>query len=83
VRSASVELGASRHFLNRFTVVSFNDLVRLGIQLPYALDDMGEQNVKNIARPVRVYALRPEAVADLPARVCNSRRHAADSPSSS
>jgi adenylate cyclase len=29
---------------------------------------MGEQNVKNIARPVRVYALRPEAVADLPAR---------------
>jgi adenylate cyclase len=29
---------------------------------------MGEQSVKNIARPVRVYALRPEAVADLPAR---------------
>ena len=37
-------------------------------KLPYALDDMGEQSVKNIARPVRVYALRPEAVADLPAR---------------
>src|SRR3984893_9055415 len=37
-------------------------------KLPYALDDMGEQCVKNIARPVRVYALRPEAVADLPAR---------------
>jgi TolB-like protein/Flp pilus assembly protein TadD len=37
-------------------------------RLPYALDDMGEQSVKNIARPVRVYALRPEAVADLPAR---------------
>jgi adenylate cyclase len=28
---------------------------------------MGEQSVKNIARPVRVYGLRPEAVADLPA----------------
>jgi adenylate cyclase len=28
---------------------------------------MGEQSVKNIARPVRAYALRPEAVADLPA----------------
>ena len=28
---------------------------------------MGEQSFKNIARPVRVYALRPEAVADLPA----------------
>ena len=26
---------------------------------------MGEQSVKNIARPVRVYTLRPEAVADL------------------
>jgi adenylate cyclase len=37
-------------------------------KLPYALDDMGGQSVKNIARPVRVYALRPEAVADLPAQ---------------
>src|SRR5205807_9787589 len=36
-------------------------------KLPYPLEDRGEQNVKNIARPVRVYALRPEAVADLPA----------------
>src|ERR1700680_5106796 len=26
-------------------------------KLPYPLDDMGEQNVKNIARPVRAYAL--------------------------
>jgi adenylate cyclase len=30
---------------------------------------MGEQQVKNIRRPVRVYALRSEAVADLPASV--------------
>jgi adenylate cyclase len=35
-------------------------------KLPYPLDDLGEQNVKNIARPVRVYALRPEALAALP-----------------
>ena len=28
---------------------------------------MGEQSVKNIARPIRVYAWRAEAVADLPA----------------
>ncbi|HMD65108.1 MAG TPA: adenylate/guanylate cyclase domain-containing protein [Stellaceae bacterium] len=35
-------------------------------KLPYPLEDMGEQSVKNIARPVRAYALRPEAVADLP-----------------
>jgi adenylate cyclase len=36
-------------------------------KLPYPFEDSGEQSVKNIARPVRVYALRPEAVADLPA----------------
>jgi adenylate cyclase len=36
-------------------------------KLTYPFEDRGEQNVKNIARPVRVYALRPEAVADLPA----------------
>jgi adenylate cyclase len=36
-------------------------------KLPYPLEDGGEQNVKNIALPVRVYALRPEAIADLPA----------------
>jgi adenylate cyclase len=36
-------------------------------KLDFAFEDQGEQSVKNIARPVRVYALRPEAVADLPA----------------
>src|SRR5262245_35186001 len=35
-------------------------------KLPYSFQDMGEQNVKNIARPVRVYALDAEAVASLP-----------------
>jgi class 3 adenylate cyclase/TolB-like protein len=35
-------------------------------KLAYAFRNLGEQSVKNIARPVRVYALRPEAVADLP-----------------
>ena len=35
-------------------------------KLGYAFEDLGEQSVKNIARPVRVYALRPEAVAGLP-----------------
>jgi adenylate cyclase len=32
-------------------------------RLPYAVQDLGEQNLKNIARPVRVYALRQEAHA--------------------
>jgi adenylate cyclase len=36
-------------------------------RLPYPFEDRGEQNVKNIARSVRVFALRPEAVAELPA----------------
>jgi adenylate cyclase len=36
-------------------------------KLAYQFEDLGEQSVKNIARPVRVYALRPEAIADLPA----------------
>jgi len=35
-------------------------------KLAYAFEDLGEQSVKNIARPVRVYALRPDAIADLP-----------------
>jgi adenylate cyclase len=36
-------------------------------RLPYLFEDLGEQSVKNIARPVRVYALRPGAVANLSA----------------
>ena len=36
-------------------------------KLPYVLDDLGEQFVKNIARPVRAYALSPEAIVGLPA----------------
>jgi TolB-like protein len=38
----------------------------IGERLPYAFEDMGEQSVKNIARPVRVYALRPEGIARMP-----------------
>jgi adenylate cyclase len=35
-------------------------------KLPFSFEDLGEQSVKNIARPVRAYALHPEAVASLP-----------------
>ena len=35
-------------------------------KLPYPLEDKGEQSVKNIARSVRVFALRPEMLAELP-----------------
>src|SRR5712672_844067 len=34
-------------------------------KLAYPLDDMGEQSVKNIARPMRVYAMSAAAVASL------------------
>jgi adenylate cyclase len=34
----------------------------IGDRLPYAFEEMGEQSVKNIARPVRAYALRPEGL---------------------
>jgi TolB-like protein/Flp pilus assembly protein TadD len=35
-------------------------------KLSYPFEDMGEQSVKNIARPVRVYAISASAVAALP-----------------
>jgi|HubBroStandDraft_6_1064221.scaffolds.fasta_scaffold101275_2 adenylate cyclase len=35
-------------------------------KLDFAFEDRGEQSVKNIARPVRVYALRLETIAELP-----------------
>jgi TolB-like protein/class 3 adenylate cyclase len=38
----------------------------IGERLPLAFEDMGDQSLKNITRPVRVYALRPEATASLP-----------------
>jgi TolB-like protein len=50
-------------------------------KLPYLFEDVGEQRVKNIELPVRVYALRPEVIADLPATTvpiaAPSRRHSA------
>ena len=49
--------------------ICINRMVRDNVRdkLDFAFEDMGEQSVKNIARPVRVYALRPEAVANLSA----------------
>jgi adenylate cyclase len=38
-------------------------------KLPYPLEDMGEQSVKNIARPVRAYAMSVTAVASTPLAV--------------
>jgi adenylate cyclase len=35
-------------------------------KLPYVFEDMGEQQVKNIARPVRAYAMVAQAVAAAP-----------------
>ena len=35
-------------------------------KVDFGFEDLGEQQVKNITRPVRVYALRPETIAKLP-----------------
>ncbi len=35
-------------------------------RLPVSFDDLGEQEVKNIARPVRAFGLSPEAIAGAP-----------------
>jgi adenylate cyclase len=35
-------------------------------KLPVTFDDLGEQQVKNIARPVRAFGLTPEAIAAIP-----------------
>src|SRR5438128_2325700 len=48
------------------TCVSGTVRDHIGDRLPYAFEDMGEQSVKNIARPVRVYALHPGGTAGLP-----------------
>ena len=53
-------------------------------KLAYPFEDMGEQSVKNIARPVRVYALRPETIAELPRAgmpiALSRRRHSVVAP---
>jgi adenylate cyclase len=38
----------------------------IGDRLPYAFEDMGEQSVKNIARPLRVYRVEPAAGTEQP-----------------
>ncbi len=35
-------------------------------KLPLSFDDRGEQQVKNVARPVRVFAVTPQALAEAP-----------------
>ena len=46
-------------------------------KLLYVFDDMGERKVKNIARPLRVYALSAAAVAGLPPVIAPARPRAA------
>ena len=48
--------------------ICISRVVREQIQdkLPYPFESKGDQNVKNIRRPLRVYALRPEAAAGRP-----------------
>src|SRR5258705_1247427 len=45
----------------------------IGDRLPYDFEDMGEQSLKNIARPVRAYSLRAQGVAPLSAPALPAR----------
>ncbi len=45
-------------------------------KLPYAFEDMGEPTLRNIARPVRVYALSVAAIAALPLAIAPARPRA-------
>ncbi len=45
----------------------------IGDRLPYSFDDLGEQNVKNIAQPVHVYELTAASVRSLPEVATPSR----------
>ena len=65
---AGVNVAARLEGLSEPGGICISQMVRDQIRdkLAYPFEDMGELSVKNIARPVRVYALRPEAVAALP-----------------
>src|ERR1700732_3257222 len=65
--TASISPHGWRHWPSRGGIC-ISRVVRDQIRdkLPYAFEDMGEQSVKNIARPVRVYAFSAAAVARLP-----------------
>jgi adenylate cyclase len=45
----------------------------IGDRLPYSFDDLGEQNVKNIAQPVHAYELSAASVGSLPEVATPSR----------
>jgi class 3 adenylate cyclase/TolB-like protein len=49
-------------------------------RLALSYEDMGEQQVKNIARPVRVFALGPKTISALPARLDQDTAVEADAP---
>ena len=42
-------------------------------KLAYAFKDRGEQTLKNIADPIRIYSLGPETIASLPAGIWSAR----------
>jgi adenylate cyclase len=49
-------------------------------RVDFAFEDLGEQQVKNIVRPVRVYALRPEAKSAIAASAAASVQRAVAAP---
>ena len=62
--------------------ISVSRMVRDQVRdrLDFAFEDLGEQQVKNIARPVRVYALRPEPAPALTAPAADAIPRTAATP---
>jgi adenylate cyclase len=50
-------------------------------RLPFVFEDLGEQQVKNIARPVRVYRVRNAAPAESPSQLASPALQLPDKPS--
>jgi adenylate cyclase len=50
-------------------------------RLPFTFEDLGEQRVKNIARPVRVYRVRDIGTSDRPSSLAQSSLPLPDKPS--
>jgi adenylate cyclase len=56
-------------------------MITSAIGWPFAFEDLGEQQVKNIARPVRVYRVRDAAPAESPSQPASPALQLPDKPS--
>src|SRR5262249_19067677 len=60
--------------------ISLTALDHVADKIPYRFEDMGEQRVKNIARPVRAYSMTAAALASLPQTLSTAEAREPDTP---